>query len=535
VQPRATDYLSAAVEQRARGRAAIAAGEDPGVEVSKKSPYGRRPKAAPTMEAEAEEMGIQLRPTKGPVEPVPKSALLPSPRISADQDAILSRLSPAPPEPREVAPVREAPPPRAAARVAEEPVQEARPAADDWGRRKTRSVEVPEPVERHHAPREFYVPEWDRYYNPNFMPSARIPQMRINRSGGPPPDAPAWALVGRPRSMGVPVESRAPYRASLKDGAEVKSSKPRQEVSRYLEHRAGMEADLDGPAEVPDEEGQQDASEAARKSEFERAMADLEESFRSQSRGAKGAPAPIQPPAPSRPTQAPRYAPPAQAPRSSPSAEVSAAATRAMPNPVRATSGPLRPISRHRGDEESEEDDAEIAAGEEEEGTIGKRPPPDHLQEAAARQKLPHDATGASLCPTCGLRVGQSNPVLVCTSCGRVACGSCGRFSAGEPTGNVYQYEYKFNFPLCSPCFERHFNVQKNLARARAYLASGNLTYAFYHAQTARQMDTDSPYARDADALIKQVEQRRAQSQKADKEWEDARRKLMRERTSVLK
>ena len=124
---------------------------------------------------------------------------------------------------------------------------------------------------------------------------------------------------------------------------------------------------------------------------------------------------------------------------------------------------------------------------------------------------------------------------MVCTSCSRVACASCGKFSGGEPTGNIYQYEYKFNFPLCQPCFERHFNIQKNLARSKAYLASGNLTYAFYHAQTAMQLQPDSPYAGDAQALVNQVESRKVQMQRADKEWEEARRKLMKERTTVLK
>ncbi|MGH7339893.1 MAG: hypothetical protein ACREKH_05320, partial [Candidatus Rokuibacteriota bacterium] len=208
-----------------------------------------------------------------------------------------------------------------------------------------------------------------------------------------------------------------------------------------------------------------------------------------------------------------------------------AAASRAMPV-ARST---MRPVARRRGDEDSEENESEISPGEEEEGTIGKRAPPDHLQEAAAHRALEHDATGASLCPTCGRRVSASNPVLVCTSCSRVACASCGKFSAGEPTGNIYQYEYKFNFPLCQPCFERHYTVQKNLARGRAYLSSGNLTYAYYHAQTALKSDTESPYAEEAKELVKQVEQRRGQIQKGDREWEEARKKIMRDRTSVLK
>jgi hypothetical protein len=220
--------------------------------------------------------------------------------------------------------------------------------------------------------------------------------------------------------------------------------------------------------------------------------------------------------------------------RADPHPEVEAAASRLMPV-AHSTMRPQRPVARRRGDEASEEDESEISPGEEEEGTLGKRPPPDHLQEAAAHHPLAHDTTGASLCPTCGRRVTPSNPVLVCTSCGRIACGSCGRFSAGEPTGNIYQYEYKFNFPLCQPCFERHYTVQKNLARGRAYLSSGNLTYAFYHAQTALKADPEGPYTPEAQELLKQVEARRGQIKRADKEWEEARKKLMRDRTSVLK
>jgi hypothetical protein len=106
---------------------------------------------------------------------------------------------------------------------------------------------------------------------------------------------------------------------------------------------------------------------------------------------------------------------------------------------------------------------------------------------------------------------------------------------AGQPAASIYQYEYKFSFPLCEPCFQRHYNTQKNIARAKAYLSSGNLTYAYYHAQTAGQLDPQSPYAGEVETLIKQIEARRAQMAKADKQWEEARKKLMKGRTSVLR
>jgi len=526
------------------------------------------------MAVEHEEDAIALRPVKGPVTPVPKAELVPAPRISVSQSALLGRLAPSAsvePDPSE--------PPAAALRSSHAPAADpaagagraarAAGAEDDdadaveggaaegadtprgragdapgapagrgrtparpqepWGRRP-RTVEAPQPVERRHAPREFYVPEWDRYYNPGFLPGARIPQLRIDRAGAPPPDAPAWMLVGRPRGMGQVAQSRAPYRASLKEGARVKSSRPRREVERFLAQRPGTTGsqDLEGPAEVP-EDPRDAGGEGARREEFERALADLESSFQSDGSAAVEVPA----------RAVGRVPPPASPRAAGPHPDVEAAASRAMPAAASsmrpAPRVPARPVARRRGDEASEEDESEISPGEEEEGTIGRRPPPDRLQEGAAHQALAHDTTGASLCPTCGRRVSPSNPVLVCTSCGRVACASCGKFSAGEPTGNIYQYEYRFNFPLCHPCFERHYTVQKNLARGRAYLSSGNLTYAFYHAQTALKSDADGPYAHDAADLIRQVEQRRSQIQRADKEWEEARKKIMRERTSVLR
>jgi hypothetical protein len=195
----------------------------------------------------------------------------------------------------------------------------------------------------------------------------------------------------------------------------------------------------------------------------------------------------------------------------------------------------IRAIARSRADNISEEDENEFAAQDEEEPPLGRPPPPDRLAEQAAHRPLAHDVTGASLCPTCGRRIGPHNAVMVCTACGRVACASCGKFSAGQPTGQIYLYEYKFHFPLCQPCFERHLSVQTNLARAKAYLSSGNMTYAYYHAQTALQTDADSPYVPEAKELLKQVEARRTQMQRADKEWEEARKKITRGRTTVLK
>jgi hypothetical protein len=389
---------------------------------------------------------------------------------------------------------------------------------------------MPEPGEKPKPRREFYAAEWDRYYNPGIFAAAKIPKMQIEQKNAEP-GAPAWTMVGKPKGAGVVATSQAPYRASLQEGARIKDTKPQKEVARFLAHRGDAgEADLEGPAEVPDEQPET-SPDAARRAEFEAALAELERSFE-ESRStppAKGAPAQ---PAKAREAPAPTRAEP---PPSLVDRAVAKAAAIAMPDaqtslgraPPRALSHPSRDMS--------DEDDAEVDAEDEEEPTLGRQPPADHRAEDAAHRTLQHDGSGAALCPTCGRRVSAQNQVMVCTSCSRVACGTCGKFSAGAVSGNVYQYEYRFNFPLCQPCFERHFSIQKNLARGRAYLASGNLTYAFYHAQSARQLEGESPYKADVDGLIKQVEDRRLQMQKAEKEWDNARRKIMKDRTTVLK
>jgi hypothetical protein len=506
VQPRATDFLSEAVERRARAASAIVSGErvpSPGTNPFRVPLPG---KAAPVLAQEGEdELGVKLRPTRPPVQPIAKVDLMPGGAITRDQEEILSRLSP---------PAR-APAPEAAAP----------PAAS--GSRRTRAVEMPEPGEAPRPRREFQSAEWDRYYNPGLFARAKIPKMPIERKAQEP-GAPAWTLVGRPKGEGAVATSRAPYRASLKEGARIKDTRPGKEVARYVAHRAGEsgEADLDGPSEVPEEARPDGPAEEARRSEFEAALAELERSFEE----ARAAPVPPAPKAPR--AQAASVAPVRQA---GPAPTVAEAAERAMPFP-RTSTGPAaaRAVARSQVDM-AEEDDADIDAEDEEEGTLGRQPPPDRSVEERAHRTLQHDHSGAALCPTCGRRIAPSNPVLVCTSCGRVACSTCGKFSAGQPTGNIYQYEYRFNFPLCQPCFDRHFNIQKNLARSKAYLASGNLTYAFYHAQSARQLEPESPYKGDAEELISQVEARRAQMQKAEKEWDEARRQIMKQRTTVLK
>jgi len=526
VQPRATDFLSAAVESRARAASAIVSGDRLASAIGNPFKTPLSVKGAPLLAMEADEdSGLKLRPTKPPVQPVAKADLLPSMRLNAEQEEILARIAPAPS-------VSQKSPGVAPAERPQAETGRAPPSSPSvlQSARRTRSVEMPEPGEPSRPRREFYAAEWDRYYNPGMFAQAKIPRMTIGRAAAPP-GAPAWTMVGKPKGAGVVVTSQAPYRASLKEGARVKDLRPQKEVAKFIAHREGegAEFDLPGPGAVPDErEGGErpDDAENARRAEFESAMADLERSFE-ESRASTGAP--------ERPPRPGTLASPRAAPAPAAAAAVAKAAERAMPFPRTSTSGPpTRALSRSRSDM-ADEDDADISAEDEEEPTLGRSPPPDRRAEEKAHRALQHDGSGAALCPTCGRRITPSNQVLVCSSCGRVSCGSCGKFSAGQPTGNIYQYEYKFNFPLCQPCFDRHFNIQKNLARAKAYLASGNLTYAFYHAQSARQLEPESPYKADAEELVVQVEARRTQMQAAEKQWDDARRKMMKERTTVLK
>ena len=507
MRPRATDFLSAAVETRARAASAIVSGEEVKSAVGNPFKVPLTPRAAALFAVEGDTDGpVKLRPTKGTVQPVPKSDLIPPMGISPDQEQILARIAPASPPP---------------APLAEPPV------APPTGARRTRSVEMPEPGESPRPRREFHAAEWDRYYNPGIFTQAKIPKMQIERPGAQGA-APAWTMVGKPKGAGVVATSQAPYRASLQEGARVKDTRPQKEVAKFMHERPATgdgEADLEGPAEVPDEPTPGEAAEAARRSEFEAALADLERTFE-ESRAGGPQKAAASPP------RLPAQAPAAAAARGQ--AAPAKAAERAMPSLQSATTPPPRALSRSSRDM-ADEDDAEVDAEDEEEPTLGRQPPHDHRAEDAAHRTLQHDGSGAALCPTCGRRINAQNPVLVCTSCSRVACGACGKFSAGPVTGNVYQYEYRFNFPLCQPCFERHFSIQKNLARGKSYLAAGNLTYAFYHAQSARQLEEESPYKADVDALAKQVEERRKQNQKAEGEWDKARKKLMKDRTTVLK
>jgi len=142
-----------------------------------------------------------------------------------------------------------------------------------------------------------------------------------------------------------------------------------------------------------------------------------------------------------------------------------------------------------------------------------------------------HMASASDLCPHCGRRIAARNRLLTCNDCGTVACESC-EMKTSAQVDAPYYYDWSFQLPLCVSCFDKAFNIQKALAKAKAALGMGNHTYAFYHAQQALRTDPDSPYAEDAERIIAQVDRRRRESAEADEKWKRQRAQMS--RTSVV-
>lgn len=142
-----------------------------------------------------------------------------------------------------------------------------------------------------------------------------------------------------------------------------------------------------------------------------------------------------------------------------------------------------------------------------------------------------HMSAASDLCPRCGRRITARNRLLTCNDCGTVACESCEMRTDGRVDAPYY-YDWRFELPLCASCFDKAFNIQKGLAKAKAALGMGNYTYAFYHAQQALRTDPESPYAEDAKRIIGQVDMRRRESAEADEKWKRQRAQLS--RTSVF-
>ncbi len=137
----------------------------------------------------------------------------------------------------------------------------------------------------------------------------------------------------------------------------------------------------------------------------------------------------------------------------------------------------------------------------------------------------------ADICPRCGRRTSLRNRLLTCTDCGVVACEGC-EIRTKSDVDSPYYYDWKFELPLCIRCFEKAYNIQKSLARAKSSLGMGNYTYAYFHAQQALKTDPESRYAEDARGIIAQVDKRRRESAEQDESWRKQRDKLS--RTTVV-
>ncbi len=143
-----------------------------------------------------------------------------------------------------------------------------------------------------------------------------------------------------------------------------------------------------------------------------------------------------------------------------------------------------------------------------------------------------HITATSDLCPRCGRRVTARNRLLTCNDCGAVACETC-EIKTQVEVDTPYYYDWHFELPLCVNCYEKAFNIQKMLAKAKAALGMGNHTYAFYHAQQALRTDPSSPYAEEAQRIISQVDQRRREAAEQDEAWKRQRSKMS--RTSVVR
>ena len=137
----------------------------------------------------------------------------------------------------------------------------------------------------------------------------------------------------------------------------------------------------------------------------------------------------------------------------------------------------------------------------------------------------------ADICPRCGRRTSLRNRLLTCTDCGVVACEGC-EMRTKSDVDSPYYYDWKFELPLCIRCFEKAYNIQKSLAKAKSSLGMGNFTYAYFHAQQALKVDPESRYAGDARGIIEMVDKRRREAAEQDESWRKQRDKLS--RTTVV-
>jgi hypothetical protein len=140
-------------------------------------------------------------------------------------------------------------------------------------------------------------------------------------------------------------------------------------------------------------------------------------------------------------------------------------------------------------------------------------------------------AAMGDVCPRCGRRISARNRLLTCTDCGIVSCEVC-EMRTSASVDSPYYYDWRFELPLCIRCYDKAYSIQKSLAKAKASLGMGNLTYAYFHAKQALKRDPSSPYAKEANDVVSQIDRRRRQVAEQDEAWKKQRKRLS--RTSVF-
>ncbi|MEM3342134.1 MAG: hypothetical protein QW728_05530, partial [Thermoplasmata archaeon] len=129
-------------------------------------------------------------------------------------------------------------------------------------------------------------------------------------------------------------------------------------------------------------------------------------------------------------------------------------------------------------------------------------------------------------CPACSRKITSSNESLQCSSCAVVACSSCFDYEKKHLKFH-YPYDFYFETPLCKQCYERDFQIQKQIAYARSCFAACNFDYAMNYASNAIKIDPSSIYVSRAMEIIRAIEETKANLQKNDEQWQMRRKQLI--------
>jgi hypothetical protein len=147
---------------------------------------------------------------------------------------------------------------------------------------------------------------------------------------------------------------------------------------------------------------------------------------------------------------------------------------------------------------------------------------PEAEKAAAARSE------GGKLCPSCGTPISDKNRLFICNDCGKKTCDTCGGFELTHMKSDVF-YDYKFDWPLCITCYDKAYQIQRNLGKAIICYGNGNYSYSLYYANAALVLDPESKYAAKAREIIDRISDTREQTAERDKEWRIARKHFMRQ------